>query len=203
VLRFIHQEMPKGDAQGNMEGFQLWANLPADQKMMDPRYRDIKAEEIPVVTLDDGTQVRIISGRVGDTQGPVQDIVIEPEYIDVTVPAKSDFVHPTKPGHTVFAYVIGGRGCFCKEKEPFNTELEGRNYFDMQRDPLLGNETLVLFGDGDHISASTEDEPVRFLLISGKPIGEPIAWQGPIVMNTQEELKQAFDAYRNGTFVKK
>ena len=198
----IHQEMPKGDAQGKMEGFQLWANLPAEQKMMDPRYRDVQAAEIPKVSLDDGTEIKIISGRVGDTQGPVQDIVIEPEYLDVSMPAHAQFIHPTIPGHTFFAYVIGGKGCFCEVKEPFNYELEGLNYFDMQRDPNLGNETLVLFGDGDHITVSTEDESVRFLLISGKPIGEPIAWQGPIVMNTQEELKQAFEAYRNGTFVK-
>jgi redox-sensitive bicupin YhaK (pirin superfamily) len=198
----IHQEMPKGDSDGKMEGFQLWANLPAAQKMMDPRYRDVKSGQIPIVQLDSGTEIKIISGQVGNTPGPVQDIIIEPEYIDVAVPAHTDFIHPTKPGHTVFAYVIKGKGCFCKEKKPFTYEIEGINYFDMQRDPLLGNETLIHFENGDHVSMSTEDEPVRFLLISGKPIGEPIAWQGPIVMNTQEELRVAFEEYRQGTFIK-
>ena len=198
----IHQEMPKGDADGKMEGFQLWANLPAVQKMMDPRYRDIKSSQIPEVQLDNGTKIKIISGRLGNAQGPVRDIVINPEYIDVAVPAHTEFTHPTRQGHTVFAYVIDGRGYFCREKKPFTYEVEGINYFDMQRDPFLENETLVLFEDGDHISVSTEDEAVRFLLISGKPLNEPVAWQGPIVMNTQEELKIAFEEYRKGTFVK-
>jgi len=198
----IHQEMPKGDADGKMEGFQLWANLPAEQKMMDPRYRDVKSGEIPKVQLDNGTEIKIISGQVGDTKGPVRDIVIEPEYLDVSIPAHTDFIHPTKHGHTVFAYVIHGKGCFCKEKKPFTYEVEGINYFDMARDAFLENETLVLFEDGEHVSVSTEDAPVRFLLISGKPIGEPIAWQGPIVMNTQEELRVAFEEYQRGTLVK-
>ena len=198
----IHQEMPKGDADGKMEGFQLWANLPAVQKMMGPRYRDIKSNQIPEVQLDNGTKIKIISGRVGNTQGPVRDIVIDPEYIDVAIPAHTEFTHPTRQGHTVFVYVIDGRGYFCREKKPFTYEVEGINYFDMQRDPLLENETLVLFEDGDHISVSTEDETVRFLFISGKPLNEPVAWQGPIVMNTQEELAIAFEEYRKGTFVK-
>ncbi|UCD89147.1 MAG: pirin family protein [Desulfobacterales bacterium] len=198
----IHQEMPQGDPEGRMEGFQLWANLPAAQKMMDPRYRDVKSSQIPYVQLENGTEIKIISGQIGDVRGPVRDIVIEPEYIDVSIPAQADFTHPTKNGHTVFAYVIDGKGCFCKEKKPFNYEVEGINYFDMHRDSLFGNESLILFEDGDHISVITEEEPVRFLLISGKPIGEPIAWHGPIVMNTQEELRLAFEAYRKGTFVK-
>jgi redox-sensitive bicupin YhaK (pirin superfamily) len=181
----IHQEMPKGDAEGNMEGFQLWANLPASQKMMDPRYRDVKAEQIPKVRLDNGTEIKIICGRVGDTQGPVKDLIIDPEYLDITVPSQTTHSHPTKSGHTVFVYVIAGKGCFCEEKEPF-----------------LSNEALVLFEDGDQIIINTANESVRFLLISGKPIREPVAWQGPIVMNTQEELTLAFDEYRKGTFVK-
>ena len=181
----IHQEMPKGDVDGKMEGFQLWANLPASQKMMDPRYRDVKAEQIPRVCLDNGTEVKIICGHVGDKAGPVQDIMIDPEYLDVTVVAQTTYSHPTKTGHTVFAYVIDGKGCFCEEREPF-----------------VDNETLVLFEDGDHVIINAEDESVRFLLISGKPIREPVAWQGPIVMNTEEELRIAFDEYRQGTFVK-
>ena len=198
----IHQEMPKGDARGRMEGFQLWANLPASQKMMAPRYRDVTADQIPVVRWNNGIEIKVISGDVGGVKGPVQDIVIDPEYIDISIPAHSAYVHPTRPGHTVFAYVVGGRGCFCDEKKPFAYEVEGANYFDMARDAFWGNETLILFEDGDRITVSTEEEPVRFLLISGRPLGEPIAWQGPIVMNTQEELAVAFDEYRQGTFIK-
>jgi redox-sensitive bicupin YhaK (pirin superfamily) len=198
----VHQEMPRGNARGQMEGFQLWANLPADRKMMAPRYRDVKADQIPVVKWHNGIEIKVISGEVGGVTGPVQDIVIDPAYIDVTVPAGGAYVHPTKPGHTVFAYVIGGRGCFCDEKKPFSYEVEGASYFDMARDAFWGNETLILFDDGERISVSTEEEPVRFLLISGRLLGEPVAWQGPIVMNTQEELAVAFDEYRNGTFIK-
>ncbi len=139
---------------------------------------------------------------MADTQGPVQDIVIDPEYLDVTVPAGCTFIHPTKRGHTVFAYVIDGKGYFCGEKEPFSYEIEGINYFDMERPPFVGNGNLVLFDDGDSVTVSTEGDPVRFLLVSGKPIGEPVAWYGPIVMNTREELQQAFDEYRRGTFIK-
>ena len=120
----------------------------------------------------------------------------------MAIPAHTKFTHPTRQGHTVFAYVISGRGYFCQEKKPFTYEVEGINDFDMQRDPFLENETLILFEEGDHVSVSTEDEAVRFLLISGKPLNEPVAWQGPIVMNTQEELEIAFEEYRQGTFVK-
>jgi len=181
----IHQEMPKGDQEGRMGGFQLWANLPASQKMMDPRYRDVKSDQIPQVLTDSGVKVRIICGEVAGTWGPVRDIVIDPEYLDVTVPANTEFVHPTKPGHTVFAYI-----------------LEGKGYFSEQKDPHVTNENLVLFDDGEQLAVSTGDDPVRFLLISGRPLGEPIAWHGPIVMNTQEELQTAFEEYRNGTFIK-
>jgi hypothetical protein len=198
----IHQEMPLGDDQGRILGFQLWANLPASMKMMDPRYRDIKAEQIPEVTVGGGTKIRIIAGKIGDTKGPVQDIVIDPEYLDVSVPANSSYQHPTRSGHTVFAYVIEGKGCFCQEKKPFSYETEGANYFDMPSDPFITNHGLVLFADGDHILVTTEDEPVRFLLVSGQPIGEPVAWRGPIVMNTREELQLAFEEYSNGTFIK-
>jgi len=185
-----------------MWGFQLWANLPASHKMMDPRYRDLKREQIPEVVLKDGASVRIICGKLAKTQGPVRDIVIDPEYLDITVPAGSTFVHPTKRGHTVFAYVIEGRGYFCQEKKPFTYEVEGSNYFDTQRDPRIGNREIVLFEDGDQVMVTADDQPVRFLLISGKPIGEPVAWYGPIVMNTREELRIAFEEYDRGTFIK-
>jgi redox-sensitive bicupin YhaK (pirin superfamily) len=198
----IHQEMPKGNDRGSMYGFQLWANLPARQKMMNPRYRDVLSKQIPEIKLPDHTTIKIISGQISGVRGPVQDIVIDPEYIDVSVPANSEFKHPTKRGHTVFAYVIGGRAYFCRERIPFSYEVQGSNYFDIQRDPYVANEMLVLFEDGDEILALTEDQPIRFLLISGKPIGEPVAWHGPIVMNTQEELRTAFSEYREGTFIK-
>jgi hypothetical protein len=197
----IHQEMPKGDNSGRMYGFQLWANLPASHKMMDPRYRGILAAEIPSVDVS-GATIKVIAGKVSGVQGPVRDVVTAPEYLDVTVPAHSQFTHRTIPGHTVFAYVTGGRACFCQEKNPFSYEVEGANYFDLQRDPLLGDGSLVLFGDGQQVYVSTEGEAARFLLICGKPIGEPVAWYGPIVMNTQDELRTAFDEYNAGTFIK-
>ncbi len=198
----IHQEMPKGDPAGAMEGFQLWANLPKSQKMMAPRYRGVESRAIPEVARPGGVSIKIIAGRVGEVTGPVRDVVTEPEYLDVTVPAGTTFTHPTRRGHTVFAYVIGGKGYFCKEKKPFSHEVEGLNYFDMQWEPFVSNGMLVLFEDGDEIMVSTEGEPVRFLLVSGRPIGEPVAWYGPIVMNTEEELRVAFEEYRNGTFIK-
>jgi redox-sensitive bicupin YhaK (pirin superfamily) len=198
----IHQEMPKGDGNGRMYGFQLWANLPSREKMMDPRYRDVANEQIPEVKLPNDTTIKIIAGEVSGIKGPVQDIVIDPEYIDVTVPANSEFRHPTKPGYTAFAYIIDGQGYCCREKNPFTYEVEGINYFDIQRDPFVGNGTLVLFDEGDEIMVFTEEHKVRFLLISGKPIGEPVAWYGPIVMNTHEELQIAFEEYSKGTFIK-
>ncbi|MCX6992515.1 MAG: pirin family protein [Kiritimatiellaeota bacterium] len=198
----IHQEMPKGDASGKMYGFQLWANLPAREKMMDPRYRDVANKQIPEVKLSNGTTIKVIAGEVAGIKGPVRGIVIDPEYIDVTVPANSEFRHPTIQGHTVFAYIIDGQGYFCRDKNPFTYEVEGSNYFDIQRDPFVGNGTIVMFDDGDEIRVFTEARAVRFLLISGKPIGELVAWYGPIVMNTQEELQIAFEEYKQGTFIK-
>ena len=198
----IHQEMPKGDASGRMEGFQLWANLPAAEKMMSPRYRDVKSNDIPVITLENDVQIKIICGTVNKIHGPVQDIMIDPEYLDITVPAHTVYEHPVKPGHTVFAYVIAGQGYFCKEKKPFIYEAEGKNSFDMETDPLASNGTLILFEDGRSVHIETGDPSIRFLLISGKPLNEPIAWHGPIVMNNQAELQLAFDEYRAGTFLK-
>jgi len=181
----IHQEMPKGDSQGKMEGFQLWANLRAADKMMHPRYRDISAEEIPCVTLAGGATIKVICGQAGNVRGPVEDVMIEPEYLDVTLPPNTVFVHPTPADHTVFAYVHAGNGRF---DETSNDEL--------------GNESLVLFESGEQVMITAGDEELRFLLVSGKPLGEPVAWRGPVVMNTEEELQQAFAEYRNDTFIK-
>jgi quercetin 2,3-dioxygenase len=181
----IHQEMPQGDEEGRMEGFQLWANLPRSHKMMEPRYRDIKRVQVPVVGVENGVKIKVICGRVGEQEGPVQGIVIDPEYLDVTIPGKGEFKHPTKRGHTVFAYVI-----------------EGQGHFDEKKEHLIENGTACLYADGDHIAVTTGKEPVRFLLVSGKPIGEPVAWWGPIVMNSNEELELAFEEYRKGTFLR-
>ena len=198
----IHQEMPKGAKDGRMGGFQLWANLPASQKMRDPRYRDVKKADIPEVALPGGVTARIICGAIGRTRGPVRDIVIDPEYLDISMPAQAEFVHPTKPGHTVIAYVFEGEGCFSDEAGPLSYEVEPASYFDLERKPVQGDHAVILFGDGGRIKATTTDSPVRFLLIAGRPLGEPVAWQGPIVMNTQEELRTAFREYRNGTFIR-
>jgi hypothetical protein len=198
----IHQEMPKGDKTGRMGGFQLWANLPALSKMMHPRYREVTSNEIPEISPVNGVTIRIICGKVDGERGPVQDIVTDPEYLDIRVSAKTEFIHPTKSGHTVFAYVIEGKASFCQEKNPYAYEVEGINDFDFERNPFAANEALVLFDEGEQIVVFTEDEPVRFLLISGKPINEPVAWYGPIVMNSQQEVEIAFEEYRNGTFIK-
>jgi len=198
----IHQEMPKGNDKGHMGGFQLWANLPASQKMMDPRYRDVKSGQIPRIKVGNGVSIGIICGKVNGTEGPVQDIVTDPEYLDITVPSGIEYKHPTKPDHTVIAYVIEGHGFFCGQKDPFAYDAEGLNYFDIDREASIGNGSVVLFSKGENIVVTTEGEPVRFLLISGKAIGEPVAWYGPIVMNTQEELRVAFEEFREGKFIK-
>ena len=198
----IHQEMPKGDARGLMGGFQLWANLPAADKMMAPRYRDVAKATIPCVALEGGGSVKIVCGKINGVEGPVKDIVIDPEYLDVTLPAGASFVHPVRTGHTVLAYVIEGEGYFNRGKDSYAYEAEGVNYFDFQRECLIGSGTLVIFDDGGQVAVTTENTPLRFLLISGKPIGEPVAWYGPIVMNTQQELETAFEEYRDGTFIR-
>jgi quercetin 2,3-dioxygenase len=181
----VHQEMPKGDRNHCMMGFQLWANLPAVDKMMTPRYRDIKAADIPEVHLDNGIKIKIICGQVGETLGPVRDIVTDPEYLDITVPPNTTHKHHTQIGHTVFVYVIEGQGRFSDDGKA-----------------VFGNETVVLFADGENVVVETREVPVRFLLIGGKPLGEPVAWRGPIVMNTQEELDTAFTEYAQGTFIR-
>ena len=180
----VHQEMPKQN-KGTLWGFQLWVNLPASQKMMKPRYQEILSETIPEVTLEGGAKVKIISGNVSGVTGPVKDIVAEPQYLDVEVPPNSNFSLSTVFDHTVFCYIIKGKGMFGESQ-----------------DQLITTDKLVLFDKGDEIKVNAKDEAVRFLLISGKPINEPIAWYGPIVMNTQEELQLAFSEYRNGTFLK-
>ena len=199
----IHQEMPKGQRDGLMWGFQLWANLPASHKMMEPRYREVKSNQIPETRLEDGAKVKVICGKVNNVTGPVRDIVTNPEYLDVKIPARSKFLHSARSGHTVFAYVIEGKGYFDQRRDSYAYEVEGTNYFDFERSCLIGPESLVMFDDGDQLIFTTADEPVRFLLASGKPLREPVAWYGPIVMNTQEELRLAFEEYQNGTFVKK
>ncbi|MFX1580608.1 MAG: pirin family protein [Promethearchaeota archaeon] len=180
----IHQEMPES-YDGRMMGFQLWANLPKSNKMMHPRYQEIKDSQIPVVEKENSVKLRIICGKLDGTCGPVTEIVTDPEYMDVTVPAGKKFTHSVKKGHTVFAYVF-----------------EGEGYFDEMERDLIKSEHLVLFDDGDEVVVRAGDKQLRFLLVSGMPIGEPIAWYGPIVMNCREELDEAFREYREGTFIK-
>jgi len=182
----IHQEMPKKNENDPvLAGFQLWANLPASHKMMDPRYRDITKEQIPEVIVNDSVRVKIICGKVNGVKGPVQDIVTDPEYLDVSTGPDSEFKHSIDNTHNVFAYVI-----------------EGEGIFDPSKETLVNAENLLIFREGDEVLIQTRDKSVRFLLISGKPIGEPVAWRGPIVMNTKEELKIAFNEYSKGTFIK-
>jgi len=182
----IHQEMPKKNVNDPvLAGFQLWANLPTSNKMMDPRYRDITKEQIPEVIVNDSVKVKIICGEVNGVRGPVQDIVTDPEYLDVSIEPNSEFIHSIDNTHNIFAYVI-----------------EGEGIFDPGKHTLVNAENLVIYKDGDEVIVKTKEKPVRFLLISGKPIGEPVAWRGPIVMNTEEELRIAFREYSQGTFIK-
>ncbi|UCE14789.1 MAG: pirin family protein [Candidatus Heimdallarchaeota archaeon] len=180
----IHSEMPQQE-NGLLWGFQLWVNLPASNKMMTPRYQEIEKNQIPEILLENDVRIRIISGEFNGTTGPVTDIVVDPIYLDVSIPPNSPFKHKVKSGYTAFVYVI-----------------EGGGFFDVEKSQFVGSEHLVIFTDGDEIAIQTDKEPVHFLLISGKPIGEPIAWYGPIVMNTEEELKTAFREYQNGSFLK-
>jgi quercetin 2,3-dioxygenase len=186
----IHQEMPRGTASGHMGGFQLWANLPAAEKMMDPRYCGISSDEIPVAESP-GARVRVIAGEVGGVVGPVRDIVIEPEYFDVTLAANVVWTHPTVPGHTVFAYVFDGEARLGDSGVGEAGEL-------IVADP----GRIVLLGDGDLVRVSAGALGARFLLVSGRPLREPVAWRGPIVMNTREELDVAWRELDAGTFVK-
>jgi redox-sensitive bicupin YhaK (pirin superfamily) len=181
----VHQEMPQGSPAGALTGLQLWVNLPADSKMIGPRYRDIKASDIPLIQGADGATVRVICGRYEGLEGPVRDIVVDPEYLDVTLSAGSTFAHAVDPDHTVLAYILSGEG-----------------YFGSGRNEAVGPGHLVLLSRGDDVRVTGAGSQLRFLLISGEPLGEPVAWYGPIVMNTQEELELAFKEYREGTFLK-
>lgn len=199
----IHQEMPQLSPSGTMWGFQFWANLPARLKMMPPRYRDIPAAIIPLVTLASGATVKLVSGVLNGVEGPVKDIVIEPELLDVTVPPGTTFEHQVKHGHTAVAYVLSGSGWFDEGRDPYSYEYAGSGWSDLERKCSFKAETVILYErDGELLTVSAAEEGVRFLLLSGRPLGEPVAWQGPIVMNNREELRVAFEEYNNGTFIK-
>jgi len=199
----VHQEMPKGDATGRMHGFQLWANLPSSLKMTPPRYQEVKAADIPVATDDDGTRARIVCGSLWGVTGPVDQVAIEPTYLDVEMPPGRTKTLPVETTRNAFAYVFGGAGTFCNASAPLAVPTEPAGWADTAPPAEAGNRSLVLFDRGDEVTVRAGDEGIRFLLISGKPLGEPVAWYGPIVMNTQEELRQAFEELQAGTFLKR
>ena len=190
-----HEEMPVGAEGGKLKGFQLWANLPSEYKMMKPRYRDIKASMIPVIKKENGVEIRVIAGAYDGIAGPIKDVVIEPEYFDLYIPEGQTFIKKTNRGNTVFAYVMEGSGIFRKQDDPYD-------YIDINNKKTIGKMNLVLFDDGDYIEITAVDSSIRLLLISGQPINEEIAWYGPIVMNTREELNIAFQELERGTFIK-
>lgn len=199
----IHQEMPRISPTGTMWGFQFWANLPASQKMMPPRYRDVPAATIPEVTLDTGTTIKVVSGTINGVQGPVTDIVIEPELMDISLPPGGRFSHPVKEGHTAIAYVLSGEAHFDEGRDPYSYEYSGSGWLDLERVCHFGPETVVLYErEGGVINVSAGGKGVRFLYLTGRPLGEPVAWQGPIVMNTREELRIAFEEFHSGRFIK-
>jgi len=197
----IHQEMPKGDHDGRMHGFQLWANLPASLKMTAPRYQEVKANDIPVVTDDDGTRARIVCGSLWGKTGPVDEVAIDPIYLDVEVAAGKRKTLPVETTRNAFAYVFAGTGKFCNASGPLEVPTEGVGWSDTTPPVHADNRSLVLFDRGDEVTVQAGEEGVRFLLISGKPLAEPVAWYGPIVMNTQEQLRQAFEELQKGTFL--
>jgi hypothetical protein len=198
----VHQEMPKGDPRGRMHGFQLWANLPASLKMTTPRYQEVKAADIPVVTDDDGTRARIVCGSFWGTKGPVDEVAIDPVYLDVSVPPGKRKSLPVATTRNAFAYVFEGAGDFCNASGPLEVPTEGVGWSDTTPPAHADNRSLVLFDRGDEVTVQAAGEGVRFLLVSGKPLAEPVAWYGPIVMNTQEQLRQAFEELQTGTFLK-
>ena len=198
----LHQEMPKGDDQGKMHGFQLWSNLPSSLKMTAPRYQDISAGDIPEVTDDDGTSVRIVSGDFWGKSGPVEGVASEPRYLDVSVPPGRKKRLAVDRSRNAFAYVFAGSGTFRDASEPRAVLTEGAGPNDNPRYEQTGNRSLVLFDCGDEIVVQAGDEGIRFLLVSGKPIEEPVAWYGPIVTNTRDELQQAYAELRAGNFIK-
>ncbi|MDG1290572.1 MAG: pirin family protein [Lentibacter sp.] len=199
----MHQEMPRGNASGQMHGFQLWANLPRDLKMTDPRYQDVAAKEIPEIIDDDGTRVRVVTGEFWGKRGPVDGIAADPQYLDVFVPAGVKKTLPVDTYRRAFAYVFQGQGAFSDASAPSGVLLEKEvmgeevNIRDMS-----GDRTLIRFGTGDSVTVQAGEEGIRFLLISGAPLQEPVAWHGPIVMNTKDEIRQAMSDLRNGTFIK-
>jgi len=199
----LHQEMPQGDARGQMHGFQLWANLPSSLKMTSPRYQDIPAAAIPEVVDDDGTRVRVICGDFWGRRGAVDGVAADPRYLDVSVPPGRRKTLPVETYRQAFAYVFAGSGTFGRASEPFGvlTEKETPQGETLVRE-RTGNRSLVLFDSGDEVTVQAGDEGIRFLLVSGRPIEEPVAWYGPIVMNTNAELQQAVAELRNGTFIK-
>ncbi len=198
----LHQEMPQGDPDGRMHGFQLWANLPASEKMTDPRYQDVPSKDIPEVTDDDGTMVRVVCGDFWGQRGPVDGIAADPRYLDVSVPPNTRKTLPVETDYHAFAYVFQGNGTFRDASDPMAapTDRVGPNADAVGAD--TGNRSLVLFGRGDEVTVQAGEEGIRFLLVSGQPLKEPVAWYGPIVMNTDEELKQAYTELQQGTFIK-
>ena len=198
----IHQEMPQGDAQGRMHGFQLWGNLPASLKMTAPRYQEVKAAEIPIVTEDDGTQARIVCGSFWGKKGPVIGVAADPTYLDISVPPGKRRTLPVETTHQAFAYIFAGSGKFCNASGPLSVPTEGVGWAETKPPAEAENRSLVLFDRGDEVTVQAGDNGIRFLLVSGKPLEEPVAWYGPIVMNTQEQLREAFSELENGTFLK-
>ena len=198
----LHQEMPKGDAQGRMHGFQLWANLPSSLKMTAPRYQDVSGKDITEVVDDDGTAVRVICGSFWGAKGPVDGIAADPSYIDVSVPPGRRKTLPVETSRHAFAYVFAGAGTFRNASDPRDVKTDRIGRSDAAVTEETGNRSLVVFDRGDEVTVQAGDMGIRFLLVSGKPIEEPVAWYGPIVMNTQEELRQAVAEIQRGTFIK-
>jgi hypothetical protein len=198
----IHQEMPKGDPTGRMHGFQLWANLPAALKMTPPRYQEIKAPDVPVVTDDDGTRARVVCGSFWGKTGPVDGIAADPSYLDVSVSPGKRKTLPVETTRHAFAYVFAGSGRFCNASAPLAVPTEGVGWLETDPPVAADNRSLVLFDQGDEVVVQAGDEGIRFLLVSGQPLQEPVAWYGPIVMNTQKQLQQAFAELSAGTFLK-
>jgi len=198
----LHQEMPKGDTAGRMHGFQLWANLPSSLKMTDPRYQDIPSSAIPEVTDDDGTRVRVISGEFWGKRGPVEGVAADPNYLDISVAPGKRKRLKVETERNAFAYVFAGSGTFRDSSNPQAVLTERVDRPDAPPVYEAGNHSLVLFDRGDEIVVQAGDEGIRFLLVSGKPIEEPVAWYGPIVMNTQEQLRQAMEELQTGAFIK-
>jgi redox-sensitive bicupin YhaK (pirin superfamily) len=200
----IHQEMPKGDADGRMHGFQLWANLPSSLKMIHPRYQDVAARDIPSITDDDGTHVRVVCGEFWGRRGPVDGIAAEPQYLDVSVPPNARKTLPVDITRHAFAYVFAGSGTFrnASSPRPVLTDNTGTSTDDHAVYNDARDRSLVVFDRGDEITVQAGDQGIRFLLVSGRPLEEPVAWYGPIVMNTEAELQQAFQEIRSGQFIK-